>query len=154
MEILELLELVNTKLATGASLVAIAKEIGVNESTIRKKLNKNGYKREGNKFVPNKCITSNITVSKVKEENIREVQKIDYNKLNLLLENLDTLLKLIPNHDATSNITDIKSGINDVISLRCDTGLYKAIKARAKRDDVNIADIVNKALIDYLNNYI
>ena len=65
-----------------------------------KKINKRGYKREGDKFV------------------LRQ------------------------------DITEIKNGVNDVISLRCDTGVYKAIKERAKRE------IVNNALYDYLNNYL
>lgn len=157
MEFEELLKLVNKQLEEGKSLISIAKELGLNESSIRKRLNRKGYKRKGNKFVPKECITSNITseiAKESKQSSHKEIKNIDYDKLNLLLDNLDKILKLIPNQDTTSNITKIKSGINDVISLRCDTGLYKAIKARAKRDDINIADIVNKALIDYLNNYI
>lgn len=152
MEFEELLKLVNKQLEEGKSLISIAKKLGLNESSIRKRLN-----RKGNKFVPKECITSNITseiAKESKQSSHKEIKNIDYDKLNLLLDNLDKILKLIPNQDTTSNITKIKSGINDVISLRCDTGLYKAIKARAKRDDVNIADIINKALIDYLNNYI
>ena len=74
-------------------------------------------------------------------------------KLNLLLATIDKILKLIPT-DTTSNITHIKSGSNEVRSLRIDTGLYEAIKNRASRDKVNISAIVNKALEDYLNNYL
>ena len=74
-------------------------------------------------------------------------------KLNLLLANIDKILKLIPT-DTTSNITHIKSGSNEVRSLRIDTGLYEAIKDRASRDKVNISAIVNKALEDYINNYL
>lgn len=44
MEILELLKLVNSELEKDKSLTSIAKDLGVNESTIRKKLNKIGYK--------------------------------------------------------------------------------------------------------------
>lgn len=78
---------------------------------------------------------------------------VDIDKLNLLLSNLDKILKLIPT-DITSNITELRSGINNVCSFRIDTGLYKAVKERASRDNINIADIINKALEDYLNNYL
>lgn len=163
MELLELLNIVNIGLEEGKSVTAIGKELGLNESTIRKRLTKNGYKREGNKFVLNTDITSNIT--EVKEEVIEVVEikedpkeiainDVDINKLNLLLNNLDKILKLIPNTDITSNITNLRSGDNRTISLRADSGLYAAIKERALRDNVNIADIINKALEDYLNNYL
>ena len=51
MEVLELLEIVNRGLEEGKSVTGIGKEIGLNESSIRKKLTKNGYKRIGNKFI-------------------------------------------------------------------------------------------------------
>jgi len=163
MELLELLSYVNRGLEDGKSVTGIGKELGLNESTIRKRLTKNGYKREGNKFVLNGDITSNITevkeVKTVKKEVVKEEPKvittnIDMDKLNLLLNNLDKLLKLVPNTDITSNITSLRSGKNDVKSLRIDDGLYQAIKERALRDNINIADIVNRALEDYLKNYL
>ena len=78
---------------------------------------------------------------------------IDIDKLSLLLDNLDSLLKLIPKDNITSN-TGLRSGKTEVRSLRIDTGLYENIKSRAIRDNIHISDIVNKALEDYLNNYI
>lgn len=164
MEVLELLQYVNKGLEEGKSVTSIGKELGLNESSIRKKLNKNGYKREGNKFVPREGVTSNITevqedfkeveIIEVKEDTGAMALNIDMDKLNILLNNLDKLLRLVPNDDITSNITKYKSGDNKTISLRCDSGLYEAIKQRAKRDNINIADIINKALEDYLKNYL
>lgn len=169
MEVLELLEYVNSGLLEGKSVTKIGKELGLNESTIRKKLTKNGYKRVGKKFVLENSITSNITEEKIIEEkfiNNKSVERIEpiisenlaldnvnLEKLNLLLNNLDTLLKLIPNRDITSNIT-LRNGDNRTISIRADAGLYEAIKERAKRDNVGISEIINRALEDYLNNYI
>ncbi|MEG0309237.1 MAG: hypothetical protein RR636_14940, partial [Clostridium sp.] len=60
MEVLELLNYVNKGLSDGKSVTSIGKELGLNESSIRKKLNKHGYKRSGNKFVPNADITRNF----------------------------------------------------------------------------------------------
>lgn len=49
----------------------------------------------------------------------------------------------------------IKNGWNNrVVTTKIDTGLYKAIKERAVSDKINIADIINKSLGDYLNNYL
>lgn len=227
MEVLELLEYVNSGLSKGKSVTAIAKELGLNESAIRKRLNRNGYKRNGNQFVlkenitsnitgdikakeiknnndndisnsgtklrrekvkmntngtkrmlkeikarehkelkdlerrlennkPNNNITSNITPVKVIKEEVAPVPNIDMDKLNLLLSNLDNLLKLIPSN-ITSNIeggTRFRSGINDVKTFRIDSGLYEEVKKRAAQNNINIADILNKAIEDYLNNYL
>ncbi|MCR1952223.1 hypothetical protein NSA50_14395 [Clostridium sp. DSM 100503] len=56
-------------------------------------------------------------------------------KLNLLLENIDKILNLIPT-DTISNITHLKSRSNKIRSLRIDTGLYEAIKTRSSRDNI------------------
>lgn len=170
MEILELLEYVNSELLRGKSVTTIGKELGLNESTIRKRLNNNGYKRVGNQFIPNVDVTSNITKiesvkneskenkviveeNKLKKSELKLVENIDLEKLNLLLKNVDKLLKLIPNNDITSNIT-LRDGDNRTISIRADNGLYNAIKERAKRDNIGISEIINRALEDYLKNYI
>lgn len=102
--------------------------------------------KESKEIVPVKeNITSNITVQK----------DIDYNKLSLLLDNLDSLLKLVDksNSNTTSNIT-VESKETSVKSLRINDEVYKRIKDRAVKEDTSISSIVNKALIDYLNNYI
>ena len=134
-------------------------EFGVNERVIHKRLLRIGYKKIDNQYRLQDGITSNITekpkvINKVKNEsNITRNSDLDMDKLNLLLANIDKILKLIPT-DTTSNITHLKSGSNEVRSLRIDTGLYEAIKNRASRDNINISAIVNKALEDYLNNYL
>lgn len=61
MEVQDLLEYVNSELANGSNLTKFAKGLGKNESTIRKKLNKAGYKRVGNKFVLNVDTTRSTT---------------------------------------------------------------------------------------------
>lgn len=70
MDILELLTIVNDGLAKGKSLTVISKDLGYkDESSIRKKLNKSGYKRDGNKFIytENKNVVKEINVDSVFE---------------------------------------------------------------------------------------
>lgn len=156
----KIVKFINRELETGRPMNNIElEEFGVNERVIHKRLLRIGYKKIGNQYQLEDGITSNITnkikmINKVnKKSNITCNSDLDMDKLNLLLANIDKILKLIPT-DNTSNITCIKSGSNEVRSLRIDTGLYEAIKDRASRDKVNISTIVNKALEDYLNNYL
>ena len=140
----EIVEFINRELKTGRPMNKIElEEFGANERVIHKRLLRIGYKKIDNQYRLEDGITSNITRN----------SDLDMDKLNLLLANIDNLLKLIPT-DITSNITHLKSGNNEVRSLRIDTGLYEAIKDRASRDNINISAIVNKALEDYLNNYL
>lgn len=156
----EIVGFINRELETGRPMNNIElEEFGVNERVIHKRLLRIGYKKIDNQYKLEESITSNITnkskaITKVKNEsNITCNSDLDMEKLNLLLSNIDKILKLIPT-DTTSNITHLKSGSNEVRSLRIDTGLYEAIKNRASRDNINISAIVNKALEDYLNNYL
>jgi hypothetical protein len=156
----EIVEFINRELKTGRAMNKIEiEEFGVNERVIHKRLLRIGYKKIDNQYRLEDGITSNITnkpkiINEVnKESNITRNSDLDMDKLNLLLANIDKILKLIPT-DTTSNITHLKSGSNEVRSLRIDTGLYEAIRDRASRDNVNISAIVNKALEDYLNNYL
>ena len=156
----EIVEFINRELESGRPMNNIElEEFGVNERVIHKRLLRIGYKKIDNQYRLEESITSNITnkskaITKVKNEsNITCNSDLDMEKLNLLLANIDKILKLIPT-DTTSNITHLKSGSNEVRSLRIDTGLYEAIKDRASRDKVNISAIVNKALEDYINNYL
>lgn len=161
MEVQDLLEYVNSELANGSNLTKFAKGLGKNESTIRKKLNKAGYKRVGNKFVLNVDTTRSTTryeenkLGHMPHNNIYSMKAdIDIEKLRLLVENIDNLLRLIPN--TTSSITSISINTEKtkVTSLRINEDIYNLIKERAVRDKCSISDIVNKSLMDYLNNYL
>lgn len=154
---------INSELNKGRPMIKIElEEFGANERVIHKRLVRLGYKKIDNQYVFNEDITSKLTPMKKDIQNDNTTSNItpknldntniDIEKLNLLLTNIDKILKLIPS-DNTSNITQ-KSGVNEVRSLRIDTGLYKAVKERALRDNINISDIVNKSLDDYLNNYL
>lgn len=101
--------------------------------------------------------TSNITeVSAPKDDNTNKIillNDVEKDKLNLLLNNIDSLLELVNKKHNTSNIT-INSDKTRVTSLRINEEVYDMIKDRATRDNTSISDIVNRALLDYLNNYL
>lgn len=71
-------------------------------------------------------------------------------KLRILLENIDDILKLI---GKSNNVKKIRSGSTKVTSLRVDEGIYEKIKEKAMKDKMNIGEIINIALEDYLNKY-
>lgn len=170
----DIVSYINQELSNNRTMVSIEQEVfEVNERVIHKRLIRLGYKKIDNQYQRQEGITSKITPPKkhykateeVKNtmndiipigENTKTIEVMegvkDIDKLNLLLQNIDSLLKLIPSN-ITGN-TSLRSGVNDVKSFRVDNGLYKAIKERATRDNINIADILNKALEDYLNNYL
>lgn len=168
MEVQDLLEYVNYELENGSNLTKIAKGLGKNESTIRKKLNKARYKRVGNKFVLNLDTTSSTTREEENklghmphnkiysaETDISKIESdIDMEKLKLLVDNIDNLLRLIPNTTSSITSTLINTGKTKVTSLRINEDIYNLIKERALRDKCSISDIVNKSLMDYLNNYL
>lgn len=86
-------------------------------------------------------------VAEVKNESTA-LTNVDTNKLNLLLDNLDSILKLIP---AKDNNTIYRSNDNRTISIRLDTGLYNEIKHRAERDNTTATELFNRAIEKYLN---
>lgn len=181
LDIKKLVEFINKDLKKNENL-SVNKwcdKVGIKRGTFKSKMKRENYIYNINKrqYIYND-ITSNITQEKkenkvdvVKEEDIKEVNNyknntsnitkennsnIDMDKLNILLNNLDELIKLIPSNitrNNTSNIT-INSNKNNVHSLRINDEIYKHIKARAKKENISISSIINKALLDYLNNYI
>ena len=73
----------------------------------------------------------------------------------LLLDNLDEILSLINkknSNNITSNITGVRSNINDVRSFRIDTGIYEEIKKLSYKSNETIGEIINIALEQYLKN--
>ncbi|MBU5316686.1 hypothetical protein KQI30_10430 [Clostridium bornimense] len=79
-----------------------------------------------------------------------EDKGINYYKLKLLLDNIDDILLLIKKEDKSKVI---RSGNTKVTSLRVDIGIYEQIKNKAVEDNINISEIINIALEDYLKKY-
>ena len=55
-------------------------------------------------------------------------------------------------NNITSNITGVRSNINDVRSFRIDTGIYEEIKKLSYKSNETIGEIINIALEQYLKN--
>ncbi|MDU8990784.1 MAG: hypothetical protein E7H54_16645 [Clostridium perfringens] len=135
-------------------------KVGVNKSTLKSKLSRGKYIYNSKlRSYSKKDITSNITsvepvIKQDKEEvnNSIAIDKVDIEKLNLLLNNLDDILKMVSNKDITSNIT-IENKETTVKTLRVNTELYNKIRDKAAKENKTIGSILNKALLDYLNKY-
>ncbi|MEX0053019.1 DUF4250 family protein [Clostridium butyricum] len=153
------------------SINKLADKLEIKKSTLKSKMSRHGYEynHDLRQYQLIDRTTSNITSKNEDVEQVQGQQKevtkvdttssitslenVDVNKLNLLLNNIDMLLKLVEKKDTTSNIT-IDSKDTRVTSLRINQELYNMIKDRASSEKTSISDIVNRALIDYLKNYI
>ncbi|MGG5463455.1 hypothetical protein [Clostridium sp. B9] len=135
-------------------------KVGIKQSTLKSKLSRGKYIYNSKlRSYSKKYITSNITsvepvIKQDKEEvnNSIAIDKVDIDKLNLLLNNLDDILKLVSNKDITSNIT-IDNKETTVKTLRVNTELYNKVRNKAAKENKTIGSILNKALLDYLNKY-
>lgn len=95
---------VNEKLKYGITLVDISNELGINESTLRTRFNKGGYKRIDNCFVLKDIVESKNENTKLKEKNIiksknkdiRDTKNLD-EQLSELKKQFEELRKLINN---------------------------------------------------------
>lgn len=152
--LIKIVEFINNELKSGKPMIKIEREtFGENERVIHKRLIRLGYKKIDNQYVLKDNITSNITkkgLSKEIKDNKSVSTEVNNEKLTLLLENLDELLLLINKNNIISNITGLRSNINDVRSFRIDTGIYEEIKKLSYRSNETIGEIINIALEQYL----
>ncbi len=167
--LLEEIEYINKVLRSkkrGFKKIAL-EDYGVDDLELLEQLYVLGYVKVKNKVVRELNITnSNIeiiepsrqviepiikknskSIPSIKEDD-NALAKIDNDKLKLLLDNLDHLLKLIPKH---KNVI-YRSNNNSNISLRLDSGLYKELKVRAERNNKTISEMLNLVLEQYLEN--
>ena len=155
----ELVLYVNEQLKKNRTMKDIEiNDFKVNERVITKRLNRRGYKKVDRIFKKvNNDTTCNITSKKkdiTNNNNNNNINNnIDMDKLKKLLDNLDLLLDLVNKKNNISNIK-LKSNETVVTSLRINKQVYKMIKDRAANNNIKVTDIVNRALLDYLKNYI
>jgi hypothetical protein len=164
MDVEQLVKFINIELSKNKSL-SLNRWCDLNnikKSILKSKLNGGNYS-----YNPElrQCVKSNTMCSTTvvlqekpaQEEDITNkvilLNDLESEKLNLLLKNLDNLLKLVEVKNTTNSIT-INSNKTKVTSLRINTELYGMIKDRSAEKNISISDIVNRSLIDYLNNYI
>lgn len=160
LDIEELVNIINNALEEDKEL-SVNKwcdKVGIKQSTLKSKLSRGKYIYNSKTRSYNKNnITSNITNKKLVKEsnrvdnkNIIAIDKINIDKLNLLLDNLDDILKLIEKKDITNNIT-VDSKETTVKTLRINKELYEKVRKFAKDKDRTIGSVLNESLIDYLN---
>ena len=90
-------------------------------------------------------------MEKYKNSNDKYIKKtIEYDnpKLELLLENIDSLLKLIPKENSI-----YKSNIITIKTLRVDEGLYEELRKRAELNNNTISELLNNAIENYLDTF-
>lgn len=174
MDVEQLLSHVNNKLASGNTLTKIAIELGVNESSIRKKLNKAGYKRSGNKFVDGGQIGGQVasTLIKPKVEKERKVDVVqqggsvlqEKEKENFieLMNNFNVIMEMVQQYKKNSVIP----GGGIVVQLpKEENGEYKTsirvnkIVMDMFRDfcenhkEFTQKELLSMALLEYINRY-
>lgn len=162
MDIEELVIIINKALEEDKELSVNkwCNKVGVKKSTLKSKLSRGKYiYNSESRSYSKKYITSNITdknlvkePNRVNNKNIISIDKINIDKLNLLLDNLDDILNLIKTKDITSNII-IRSKETTVKTLRINKEIYEKVRKFAKDKDITIGSVLNEALIDYLNKY-
>lgn len=132
----------------------VKKIIDKNESVKIKEISKEHIDTEEKTELEKEIVVTNIDVNNNKKENNTSsiTNEINKEKLNVLLDNLDKLLKLIQEESSNSDIK-LNSDKTTVTSLRINEELYDHVKKYAERKKIKISEILNKALLDYLNNY-
>lgn len=146
-------------LDAGIGINKIAKDLKIKKSTIKAVIERNKEELAITSFSETEKIENNdntLIRSNVENKKITINDSIDLDKLNLLLSNLDSLLKLVDRNNTTNSTTEINldSRNTKVTSLRINKEIYTKIKQRAEIENITISNIVNRALIDYLNNYL
>lgn len=164
MDIEKLVKFINTELSKNKTL-SVNKWCDLNnikKSTLKSRMARGNYSYNADlrQYVKHNTTNDIIEVQQEvtvpKEDNTNNIlllNNFDADKLNLLLNNIDGLLKLVEVKNNTNSIT-INSDKTRVTSLRINEEVYDMIKDRAARDKISISEIVNRSLLDYLNNYL
>lgn len=162
----KLVKYVNMELSKDKTISVnkLCQKINIKKSTLKSRMSRANYRYNPDlrQYVEGDT-TSNTTVATAEEvaiskednaSNTKLLADIDLNKLNLLLNNLDKILKLVDaKADTAGNIT-IENTETVVTSLRINKEIYALVKQTSVKSNTSISTIVNKALLDYLNNYI
>jgi hypothetical protein len=160
----KLVQYINLELSKdkNISVNKLCDRIGIKKSTLKSRMTRADYSYnvELRQYIKDNT-TNNTTevlqeVSAPKQDTQNKVillNDIETDKLNLLLNNIDSLLELVEKKNNTSSIT-INSDKTKVTSLRINEELYDMIKDKSAKSNISISDIVNRSLLDYLNNYL
>ena len=164
MDIEKFVQFINAELKKDKTISVnkLCDKLSVKKSTLKSKMSRGNYSYNADlrQYVKHNTTNDIIEVQQEvtvpKDDTMNKVillSDVETDKLNLLLNNLDSLLELVNKKHNTSNIT-INSDKTRVTSLRINEEVYDMIKERAARDNTSISDIVNRSLLEYLNNYL
>lgn len=169
-----LLKYVNDKLGDGYSVIKIANELGVNESSIRKRLSKEGYKRIGNEFilVGQSGRQSVLGIEKVRGQQNQTadvIQKGDdvvhlTNKENFieLMKNFETIMEIV-NKYKSSNVLPaggivVQLPYEDSNDYKTSVRVNKTVmedfrKFCEKHKEFTQKELLSAALLEYIDKY-
>ena len=158
MEVQDLLEYVNSELANCSNLTKFAKGLGKNESTIRKKLNKNGYKFDNNKrqyikIKENNDNTKEIpNVKKTKEDIIKNDNKTkSVPEEHFLTQEEIKILKVIAKNYNKTNTEYKLEGEIKARSFKTYKNVVDKFVAYCKENKLCQKDCIAIALLDFMN---
>lgn len=174
MDITELVNIVNKELSNNKSLVVVAKELfNSTESALRKYINNRNYRRDKKTglFVLTDEVKANTKPVKAKSEPIRlpnileshltttdELTKEDIRTIKELTKNYKKIQQLLNNYNLNTeelkrndNITIHKVINGQVRSWRVDEETIKRLNKYTKHSIYSTQDIVNSAIIHFLN---
>lgn len=169
LSITDLVIFVNNKLEEGLSLIKIADLFSVNESTIRKKLNKAGYKRVNNKFIlKSKEGVQEVVQDVVQSEDTSIVPKLEVESNNIVninsyfKENANIIIEMVESYKK-SNVVQGKDIVvhlphEDDKSYKISMRVNKTVMEQFKKfcDDnksFTQKELISMALLEYIQNH-
>lgn len=171
MEILDLVTYVNTKLQEGLSTAKIEQEMQLGKDTLRKKLNRAGYKfnKDLKQYIKTDYVTQDNTVSYNKEKDVYNTEKentkngdieimdIKFNKKKsneekLNAEEIAFIKMLYKQHQQNEIINNTE--IDEVIvrSIRVSKKSMDLFADFCKKNNLNQTKALSKALLNFIKN--
>ena len=170
MEILDLVTYVNTKLQEGLSTAKIEQEMQLGKDTLRKKLNRAGYKfnKDLKQYIKTDYVTQDNTVSYNKEKDVynkkketattgdKEIMDIKFNKKKseekLTNAEISFIKMLYKQHYQQKNLNNTEIEKIIVRSIRVDKKSMDLFSDCCKKNNLNQAKAISKAFMDFIKN--
>jgi|SRR5699024_1159656 len=163
---------INQELEKNKSLISIASELEVNESSIRKKLTTNGYKRINNQYVlkddmcnqecntpkENKEITNNIT-SVFNNTEFKDNMLFLHNEIDILKSIIE---KFKQDDKSNTNVIELREGIKINLpeanikrtTIRINESVWDMFNQFVEENKpFDKHDLMGMALLEYINKY-
>lgn len=171
MDILNLVDYVNKKLHEGLSTAKIEKEMQLGKDTLRKKLNRAGYKYNKNskQYIQENFVTQDNLVSYNKEKDVyntkedikkngdTEIMDIKFNKKKsseekLNVEEIKFIKMLYSQYQKNIDINNIEIDEIIVRSIRVSKNAMDLFSNHCKKNNLNQTKALTKALLNFIEN--